>query len=90
MVSMPSDTIYLDRPNRPQQVMLKMVKVLLHNAEKSLEAYALLDDGSERTILLSPAAHYLQLQKEPETLSLRSVRHHSRKSGICFFQNFPS
>lgn len=55
MVGTHPDTIYLEHPNRPQKVMLKEVKVLLHNAEHSLEAYALLDDGSERTILLSSA-----------------------------------
>lgn len=30
MVSTSADTIYLDHPNRPQQVMLKVVKVLIH------------------------------------------------------------
>ncbi|XP_005167247.1 uncharacterized protein [Danio rerio] len=87
MVSTSADTIYLDRPNRPQQVMLKVVKVLLHNARHSLEAYALLDDGSERTILLSSATQYLQLHKNPETLSLRTVRHevvHLKGSSVSF------
>lgn len=64
-----------------------MVKVLMHNAEYSLEAYALLDDGSARTILLSSAVQYLQLPKEPETLSLRTVRHeviHLKGASVSF------
>ncbi|XP_022540035.2 uncharacterized protein LOC111195821 [Astyanax mexicanus] len=75
MVNASPDTIYLDRPNRPQRVMLKVVKVILHSGDKSLEAFAVLDDGSERTIILSPAVQCLGLGKEPEILSLRTIRH---------------
>lgn len=87
MVSATPDTIYIDRPNRPQRVMLKVVKVHLHNAERSLEAFAVLDDGSERTIILPPAVQHLHLTKEPETLPLRTVRHdvvHLQGASVSF------
>ncbi len=38
-------------------------------------AYATLDDGSERTILLHDAAQQLKLKGQTEHLSLRTVRH---------------
>ncbi|KAJ8361751.1 hypothetical protein AAFF_G00427910 [Aldrovandia affinis] len=40
--------------------------------EHTLETYAILDDGSERTILLQDAAKRLQLQGTPESLILRT------------------
>lgn len=39
-----------------------------------MDAYAILDDGSERTILLHPAAQQLGLTGQPEDLPLRTVR----------------
>lgn len=75
MVSAAPDTIYVDRPSRPQRVMLKLVKVRLYNAEHTLEGFAILDDGSERTLILPSAAQHLHLAKEPESLPLRTVRH---------------
>lgn len=87
MVSATPDTIYIDRPNCPQRVMLKVVKVHLHNAERSLEAFAVLDDGSERTIILPPAVQHLHLTKEPETLPLRTVRYdvvHLQGASVSF------
>nr|XP_054592272.1 uncharacterized protein LOC129157132 [Nothobranchius furzeri] len=50
MVKAASNTVYIDRPNHPNKVMLKLVKVCLHNAEYSLEGFATLDEGSERTL----------------------------------------
>lgn len=73
MVNVPTSQVYLDRPNRSQKVMLKIVKVLLHNREKVMETYAVLDDGSERSIVLSQAVDQLNLPTEPETLTLRTV-----------------
>uniref|UniRef100_A0A1A8EPU4 CCHC-type domain-containing protein n=1 Tax=Nothobranchius korthausae TaxID=1143690 RepID=A0A1A8EPU4_9TELE len=55
MVNAASDTVYIDRPSCPNKVMLKLVKVCLHNAEYSLEGFAILDDGSERTLILPSA-----------------------------------
>ncbi|KAI3370007.1 hypothetical protein L3Q82_024436, partial [Scortum barcoo] len=49
-------------------------KVLLRNGDHTLETYAILDDGSERTILLQEAVQRLHLQGTPESLTLRTVR----------------
>ncbi|XP_058625394.1 uncharacterized protein LOC131536472 [Onychostoma macrolepis] len=73
LINVPTPQVYLDRPNRSQKVMLKIVKVLLHNREKFMEAYAVLDDGSERSIILSQAVEQLNLPTEPEILTLRTV-----------------
>ncbi len=51
-----------------------MSKVIITNGDKSIEAYAVLDDGSERTILLHTAAQQLDLKGQPEDLILRTVR----------------
>ncbi|KAE8281784.1 hypothetical protein D5F01_LYC19167 [Larimichthys crocea] len=51
-----------------------MVKVLLYNGKRRIETYAILDDGSERTILLHSAAHELGLQGPSEDLALRMIR----------------
>ncbi|XP_070410955.1 uncharacterized protein [Nothobranchius furzeri] len=75
MVNAAPNTVYIDRPNRPNKVMLKLVKVCLHNAEYSLEGFAILDDGSERTLILPSAVRCLHLTKKPENLPLRTVRH---------------
>ncbi|XP_073669326.1 uncharacterized protein [Paramisgurnus dabryanus] len=56
------------------RLLLKVVEVTLRNGNKSLDTYAILDDGSERTILLHPAAQKLQLIGESESLKLRTVR----------------
>ncbi len=39
-----------------------------------MEAYAILDDGSERTIILHDAMQKLRLVGEPEDLVLRTVK----------------
>ena len=44
--------LYVDHPSRRQNVMLKIVKVLIRHGDRVMESYAVLDDGSERTILL--------------------------------------
>lgn len=51
-----------------------MVKVVLHNGKHRLETYAILDDGSERTILLHSAAQKLHLKGQSEDLALRTIR----------------
>lgn len=73
MVTSPTAKVYLDRPNRSPKVMLKVVKVLLHNQDRVLETYAVLDDGSERSIILPHAVQRLNLTAQPETLTLRTV-----------------
>ncbi len=74
IVSLPSTRVYLDRPNRTPRVMLKVVKVLLHNGNHTMEAHAILDDGSERTIVLFPVVQQLKLTCTPELLHLQTVR----------------
>lgn len=66
--------LYLDRRSGCNQVLLKISRVLLRNGEHSLETYAVLDDGSERTILLPAATQSLKLTGQPEQLALRTVR----------------
>ncbi|KAL7866046.1 hypothetical protein SRHO_G00112930 [Serrasalmus rhombeus] len=69
-----AETLYVDRPTGSSKVLLKMSRVTLRHGDTSLDTYALLDDGSERTILLYDAAQQLGLQGVPEDLSLRTVR----------------
>ncbi|CAI5690178.1 unnamed protein product [Oreochromis niloticus] len=56
------------------QVLLKVVPVILHYNGKTLSTHAVLDDSSERTMLLPTAAQKLDLQGIPETLPLRTIR----------------
>ena len=70
MVTAPTVKVYLDRPNRSPKVMLKVVKVLLHNQDRVQETHAVLDDGSEQSIMLPSAVHHLNLPAQPETLTL--------------------
>ncbi|XP_073769332.1 uncharacterized protein [Danio rerio] len=74
LVNSSSDILYLDRKAGCSQVLLKVSKVLLRNGSHTLETYAVLDDGSERTILLQEAAQKLKLQGQSESLTLRTVR----------------
>ncbi|CAL9699989.1 unnamed protein product [Knipowitschia caucasica] len=74
LVSSVSETLYLDRPASSRQVLLKLSRVILHSGNKVLETYAILDDGSERTILLNDAAVSLGIHGKPEDLTLRTVR----------------
>ncbi|KAK0139446.1 hypothetical protein N1851_023834 [Merluccius polli] len=54
--------------------MLKVVPVLLHYGEKTLDTFAILDDGSERTMLLPAAVKSLGIRGPAEALPLRTVR----------------
>lgn len=56
------------------KVLLKVVKVILSYQGKELETHAILDDGSQRTMLLSTAASDLGLNVAAESLALRTVR----------------
>lgn len=73
-ISLASTKVYLDRPNRSPKVMLKVVKVLLHNRNRVMETYAVLDDGSERSIVLPQVVRQLNLMCHPETLPLQTVQ----------------
>ena len=54
--------------------MLKVVRVTLHGPDGNIDSYAVLDDGSERTMLLQDAAQRLKLSGTQETMHLRTVR----------------
>ena len=51
----------------------------LSNKDKTFDTYAILDDGSECTMLLPGTAEYLGLEGEPEQLELRTVRQQTEK-----------
>lgn len=53
--------------------------MLLHHGDHTLETFAVLDDGSERTIILPPAVEQLQLARQPKTLHLRTVQQEVKK-----------
>lgn len=53
---------------------MKVVQIRLHSKGRILDTYAILDDGSERTIILPTAVHYLDLEKTDESLALRTIR----------------
>ncbi|RXN16554.1 hypothetical protein ROHU_021887 [Labeo rohita] len=57
-----TETLYLDQPRCGGKVFLKVVKVTIHYQQKVLDTFAVLDDGSERTILLATAAQHLGLK----------------------------
>ncbi|XP_067287597.1 uncharacterized protein [Pseudorasbora parva] len=74
LTSYSSDRFFCDKPSVSGHVMLKVVPVHLHYEDRTLDTFALLDDGSERTILLSTSAETLGIQGVPEDLPLRTVR----------------
>ncbi|KAI2668771.1 hypothetical protein H4Q32_005566 [Labeo rohita] len=74
LVSSTSKRLYLDRPQGFSSVLLKMVRVTLKHKGLSLDTYAVLDDGSERTMLLPLAARKLGLTGQTENLTLRTIR----------------
>ncbi|XP_052415143.1 uncharacterized protein LOC127959801 [Carassius gibelio] len=74
LVNNGTEVLYLDRPSTSTRVLLKVVRVLLRNKDRTLDTYAVLDDGSERTMLLPEAVDRLGLQGRPEDLVLRTIR----------------
>ncbi|XP_035235202.1 uncharacterized protein LOC118206521 [Anguilla anguilla] len=69
-----AETHYLDQPNGYSRVLLKIVRVNLYYQDRVFNTYAVLDDGSERTILLSSAARRLGIRGQAEDLTLRTIR----------------
>lgn len=67
-------TFYLSRLGGSGKVLLKVVEVLLHHEGRSLQTYAILDDGSECTMLLPQASDYLGLNGKAESLIVRTIR----------------
>lgn len=68
-----SDTLYLDRPGASNPAMLKVVPVLVQCGRRTFNTFAILDDKSERTMLLPAAAKFLGIRGAPEALPLRTV-----------------
>ncbi|KAM9802571.1 uncharacterized protein ACBT44_014811 isoform 3-T4 [Syngnathus typhle] len=66
--------LFIGKPPQGPRVLLKISKVILRFGDQALETYAVLDDGSERTLLLQPAAQHLGIEGQPEVLPLRTVR----------------
>lgn len=52
LVSTTKDILYVDCSASSSRVLLKVSKVIITNGDASLETYAVLGDGSEKTILL--------------------------------------
>ena len=73
-VNTATEVLYLDRPTDRNRVLLKVIKVILRHGRRTLDTYAILDDGAERTMLLPAAAEKLGLQGTPESLALRTIR----------------
>lgn len=56
-----------------------MIPVVLQHKNQTLNTYAVLDDGSERTMLLPAAVQKLRLKGQTETLALRTIRQDVKK-----------
>ncbi|CAI5686046.1 unnamed protein product [Oreochromis niloticus] len=69
-----TDVLYLDRPTEGCRVLLKIVKVCIHYGKRTISTYAVLDDGSERTMLLPEAAEKLGMRGIAEDVPLRTIR----------------
>ncbi|XP_034536205.1 uncharacterized protein LOC117810467 [Notolabrus celidotus] len=70
----PKDRASLANSKRGGKVYLKVVPIIISNGSKSLQTYAILDDGAERTIILPAAVRHLGLKGEAESLALRTIR----------------
>jgi len=73
LINSAADSLYLDRPGAGNRVMLK-IPVVDHYEDRTLDTPAILDDGSERTMLLPAAAKFLGVKGTPEALPLHTVR----------------
>ncbi|XP_051980634.1 uncharacterized protein LOC127641859 [Xyrauchen texanus] len=65
-----NEILLIHKPPTSRKVLLKIIKVILRNGKRKMDAYAIQDDGSERTILLHNAAQQLGLKGQPEDLPL--------------------
>ncbi len=73
-MSTSSSVVFIDQASHSGRVMLKVVPVHLYNGKKTLDTYAVLDNGSERTVILPAAVRHLRLMGKQEILSLRTIR----------------
>ena len=86
-----AEVLYLDKPVDCKQVLLKVVRVILRHGDRSLDTYALLDDGSERTMLLPAAMERLGLNGTPEDLSQNNQAGRADTEGsVCVVLRVPS
>ncbi|KAK7878202.1 hypothetical protein WMY93_034382, partial [Mugilogobius chulae] len=69
-----SASAFLNQLGTGTRTLLKIVPVLLHYDGRSINAFALLDDGSQRSMLLPAAAKALGIRGTAESLPLRTVR----------------
>ncbi len=67
-------TSYMDKVSHSGRVMLKVVPIQLCNGKITLNTFAVLDDGSERTVILEAALKHLGLKGTDEVLTLRTIR----------------
>lgn len=73
-VTATSSMVYVGQSSHSSRVMLKVVPVQLHSGGKMLDTHAILDEGSERTILLPATARHLGLHREDKVLPLCTIR----------------
>ncbi len=69
-----NEILLIHKPPTSRKFLLKISKVILRNGKRKMNAYAIQDDRSERTILLHSAAQQLGLKGQPEDLPLRTIR----------------
>ena len=66
--------LYIDQPPQFNSVLLKVVPILIHGPTGQMRTYALLDDGSMRTMVLMPVVKKLNLRTEPDQILLTTIR----------------
>ncbi|XP_039457579.1 uncharacterized protein LOC120434117 [Oreochromis aureus] len=91
ILTVSTSMVYLDYSSHSGRVMLKVVPIQLHHGGKSLDTFAVLDDGSEKTVVLPAAVKSLGLEQEEATPSLRTIRRDviQMKGGFVSFQVSP-
>lgn len=60
----PKSSCLFDPVNSSIRVLLRIMPVTISNGEEKLETYVIQDDGSERTIILTPAVETRNLRKK--------------------------
>ncbi|KAL4009372.1 hypothetical protein ACER0C_003224 [Sarotherodon galilaeus] len=91
ILTVSTSMVYLDYSSHSGRVMLKVVPIQLHHGGKSLDTFAVLDDGSEKTVVLPAAVKSLGLEQEEATLALQTIRRDviQMKGGFVSFQVSP-
>ncbi len=69
-----SKVLYLNPQSSSPKVLLKVVRVILCNKHQTVDTYAILDDGSQCTMLLPAATKQLKLMGSPESLIISTIR----------------